>query len=435
MAATSPQLTADNSLQLSSAVSVLGKQVSLSRVCIFIFLLAFLIRFPLVLLTHRNETIDHMEMTSVAKALATKGSFSDAYGDDTGPTAHVSPLYPLVLAAIYKTFGTGVVGSTVQVVLANLMTALLYASLPLVAWACGMGLLSGVLAGVLGALIPIHFWTETSGTWESVPAVLLLMALTAVLGYAWRRRDFSIRTAVVCGILCGLALLTTATFLSLAPALMLAGWLFFRRKANKEYLRFAAVFLAITFALQMPWAIRNKMALGAFILGRSNLGLELDIGNNGQAQPDFIKNHSFYITTHPFDNDAERAKVTRMGEVAYNKERLERARGWILSHPQRFVQLTAQRFINFWFPPMMRLWQGLVLGLYSVLGIAGVILFLRTRISTAWLFAAVLIVFPLPYYLVASMPRYSYPVEWILLLFSAWLIVFLCGGWKRTTQT
>src|SRR5262249_43361897 len=46
------------------------------------------------------------ENERVAAALAKGKGFCDAFGAGTGPTAHVSPLYPLLLSGVYRWFGT-----------------------------------------------------------------------------------------------------------------------------------------------------------------------------------------------------------------------------------------------------------------------------------------------------------------------------------------
>jgi hypothetical protein len=52
---------------------------------------------------------DHMlfgeEMGRIARGLATGYGFSDPFRGHTGPTAWVGPLFPLLLAGVFKLFG------------------------------------------------------------------------------------------------------------------------------------------------------------------------------------------------------------------------------------------------------------------------------------------------------------------------------------------
>ena len=74
-----------------------------------IFVLALLVRLIIIFTTKTYRIIEHTEVINVATSLATHGTFADAYGA-TGPTAHTSPLYPILLSLIFRLFGTGVPG-------------------------------------------------------------------------------------------------------------------------------------------------------------------------------------------------------------------------------------------------------------------------------------------------------------------------------------
>jgi hypothetical protein len=45
------------------------------------------------------------EMERAAVSLAREGSIAHIYSAETGKSAHVSPLYPLLLAGLYRVFG------------------------------------------------------------------------------------------------------------------------------------------------------------------------------------------------------------------------------------------------------------------------------------------------------------------------------------------
>src|SRR4051812_39065369 len=45
------------------------------------------------------------EMLEAAKPLATTGRLADPFGEPTGPTAHLAPVYPALLAAEFRLFG------------------------------------------------------------------------------------------------------------------------------------------------------------------------------------------------------------------------------------------------------------------------------------------------------------------------------------------
>src|SRR5271155_131101 len=77
-----------------------------------VFWAAFLVRVAYLTLAHTyriRSFDDHMlfgeEMGRIARALATGYGFSDPFRGHTGPSAWVGPLFPLLLAAVFKLFG------------------------------------------------------------------------------------------------------------------------------------------------------------------------------------------------------------------------------------------------------------------------------------------------------------------------------------------
>ena len=77
-----------------------------------VFWVAFAVRVLYLTLAHTyriHPQDDHMlfgqEMGRIARALATGFGFSDPFRGHTGPTAWVGPLYPLILAGVFKLFG------------------------------------------------------------------------------------------------------------------------------------------------------------------------------------------------------------------------------------------------------------------------------------------------------------------------------------------
>src|ERR1700759_3330248 len=77
-----------------------------------VFWAAFLVRVVYLTLAHTYRIKpydDHMlfgeEMGRIARALATGYGFSDPFRGHTGPTTWVGPLFPLILAGVFKFFG------------------------------------------------------------------------------------------------------------------------------------------------------------------------------------------------------------------------------------------------------------------------------------------------------------------------------------------
>jgi hypothetical protein len=82
----------------------------LIRSPLFVFAVAFAVRMVLIFATHSYRDAELSEVVRVATSLAQHGTFADAFGPGTGPTAHVSPAYPILLSLIFRAFGTGASG-------------------------------------------------------------------------------------------------------------------------------------------------------------------------------------------------------------------------------------------------------------------------------------------------------------------------------------
>src|ERR1700761_5440122 len=97
-----------------------------------VFWVAFAVRVTYLTLAHTYRIRpydDHMlfgeEMGRIARALATGFGFSDPFRGHTGPTTWVGPLFPLLLAGVFKLFGVFTAGSAwVILTLNSLFSAL-----------------------------------------------------------------------------------------------------------------------------------------------------------------------------------------------------------------------------------------------------------------------------------------------------------------------
>ena len=88
------------------------KTVSSFRAPSSIFCAAFLLRVLYITLAHTYRirlSEDHLqfgwEMGRIARALVTGFGYADPFTGHSGPTAWVPPLYPLLLAGVFKIFG------------------------------------------------------------------------------------------------------------------------------------------------------------------------------------------------------------------------------------------------------------------------------------------------------------------------------------------
>lgn len=385
---------------------------------VILFTLAFVVRVAIIVHFRPYLDLARYELERTAISLATTGVYGNPYAIPTGPTAHVSPGYTFILAALFREFGTGTVAEVIKELLASAVTSLGIALLPAVALALSLDKRAGFFVGLIMALYPAHPMVEIDGDWEA-PYISLALMLVAVLAAQVRRsNDLRLRTAVRHGLCWGVALLFVAALLLVFVEFIIFEALWQRRQI-KKYIAFALIELIVAAACLAPWIIRNEFALGSPVVTRSNIGIELRISNNDYSAPDQRTNyfHGLFNRYHPLQNPSEALKVRKLGEIEYNRQARAEATRWIYNHPKRFTELTLGRIWDFWFgiDPTSHIKTIFVICVH-LLGFAGLIIALRQRSLAGYVLGLIVVVFPLPNYLVHVGMRQSYPLEWLMLL-------------------
>jgi len=167
----------------------------------------------------------------------------------------------------------------------------------------------------------------------------------------------------------------------------------------------------------IPWGWRNYSTFNSIFFIRSNLGLELRMGNHEGAYPamEVMDAHEEHI--HPRTHFSEARKLKEIGEIAYMNEALNDALTWIKSNPGEFTRLTGLRILHIWFGPLhdpKATAQTSVLTLLALLGL--VVAWKKLSIPQRAILLIPLVTFPLIYYIVAYMPRYRVPIDWLLFM-------------------
>jgi hypothetical protein len=124
----------------------------------------------------------------------------------------------------------------------------------------------------------------------------------------------------------------------------------------------------------------------------------------------------------------------RMGEVAFVEQENDIAKEWIAENPGRFVQLTFLRIVYFWAGlPRKGLGLGqqgrnLMMALSSLLAIGGLLLAAKRCVHGVFLFASLILFYPLIYYITFPSARYRHAIEPELIVLVVYLIAEVCCG-------
>jgi len=344
------------------------------------------------------------EPSRIAWALVSGYGFSSPWPNSPLlPTAQQPPVYPLLVAAIFKLFGAYSLSSLWTLVVLNATFSALTAVVILQIGKTAFGQLAGVLAAwvwscwLYEAAVSIRIWES------SLSALLLATALLQLpeLAGSLRRPRW-----LVFGLLAGMSVLNNTTLLAVFPLFWLWLWIHYRRRlqsCNRQLLASIAV-CVLTF---VPWTIRNYATFHRLMPIRDNLGLELWIGNHeGEARlngDDFLRMVAEY---------------SRLGEIRFMDTKLEIALQFVRQHPGEFLRLSLQRVFRFWTVPDRSAWPYI-----SLLAWLGVILALRRGGTEAVACAIVMVAFPLVYYIAHTHNTYRHPIEPVMLLLAALPVV------------
>jgi len=408
--------------------------VGIFRTCLWLFLFLLAVRLVYAFIFKRDLSNDDCEVDRVAFALAGHLGFANPFKIPTGPTSHVAPAYPFILAGIYELFGKGSPAEAVRQILSCSATCLQFAALPALATAADMSPRVGVLAGLLGGLSPLRHWIETKATFETPYTALLLVILSLLTLQMWNLDQPSGRRAWIHGATWGVALLFTPALLPVLFGYLALGALRFFRSQFRSYLRFSLTLLFAAAIVLTPWTIRNYYIFHHLIFVRGNFGLELSVSNNDSALPLFEQNlyTKGFQNIGPLSSLSAAQAVERMGESAYYHQQLLAACRWIGSHPRRFLRITANRVGYFWFPPLEPHAKGIISSMLTwcltLTGIAGLFVMLQHHRWPAMAIGVVWLTYPLVYYLLEFDLRYRYPIEWTFLFTTSY------GVWTSWVQ-
>jgi 4-amino-4-deoxy-L-arabinose transferase-like glycosyltransferase len=372
----------------------------------------------LIFFGHTYRFYDHnhnfsfgWEMGSIGRSLASGEGFSSPFRQPTGPTAWEPPLYPLLIAGVFKLFGIySLTSALVLLIINSAYSALTCIPIFLVAQRCFSEKVAVWTSWIWALFPPVMAWA-TRWVWEtSLSAFLLAMIFWAVLIIEERERA-EWKPWFIFGLLWGIVALTNTSLLSFLPVSGL--WIWYRRwKSGRNSLGGVALASIVFIACAAPWIVRNYGTFGKFIFIRSNFGAELRLGNGPGADG------TWQQRLHPTQNAFEMNRYQQLGEIAYVATRKQEAITYIREDSRRFLGLCVKRFVYYWagIPrPSETLWATIfrnsAFWVSSVLALWGLVRAVRERRPGAWLFFWLVLVYPAVYYVVFPHPRYRHPIE------------------------
>jgi Dolichyl-phosphate-mannose-protein mannosyltransferase len=403
-------------------------------VALVIRLILVSFQYPSTLNPRRDHWPFGYEFGRVARSIVSGEGFGNPLFGQTGPTALLPPVYPYMIAGVFKIFGVYTKASAVTILsLQSLFSALTCVPIFFMARrSFGSG--TATAAAWTWALFPHAVYLAPELIWNSTLTTLLLAVLVA---WTVRLEDAAPRLGEWAGygLFWGFTALTDPVVLSVLPFLWVWLWYRRRRRGNRWAQPAGVAALALAIALT-PWLIRNHRALHAFVPIRDGFWLEMRNGNTGHTSTWFWK------WANPGSNEAEMEKYRRMGEIAYITEARREALALIAARPLQFARTTARRIAFVWTGiwSLPRTWHVdmqfdpdqpfdlpnvALYTIFTILALVGIARGQRKGEGAVAPYALVLLSLPLIYYVTHPDLRYRHPMDPEVVV----LAVYAVTGW------
>ena len=393
----------------------------------FVFMVALALRLavvPFLVGDQLNPARGHWdfgwETGRIARSLASGHGFGSPFFGWTGPTAWMGPIYPALVAGVFKIFGIYSAASAWVILSLNCLSAAL-TCFPLHFIArTAFGKKTATAAVWTWTLFPYSFDFAAGQVWNTtLSASLFLLAIAVTVAL---ERKVDLRSWVIWGVVWALAGLTEPALLAGLPVAGL--WLCYRLRKRGTPWNFAwrpAVAALAFLVIVSPWFIRNERVFGHFIPFRSNFWLAFYQGNTWDTfdvYPDWA---------NPPHNQVEMDDYARLGEVAYMAEKKQLAIAEVREHPARFAWTTLRRIAFTWtgYWNLSAAFRRIepfaipnivittLLSVFAGFGLArGFSCARRFAVFFAWL----LLVFPAVYYITHPSMLYRHPLDPLLVL-------------------
>ena len=421
-------------------------------------LIGFVVRVLYIALAHsyKFRTTDAnfsfgWELGRIAYSLANGHGFSSPFGGETGPSAWHAPIYPWIVSVAFRIFGSYSHAASFALLAFNSMCAAL-TCWPIYRTARHIFRETvAVWSGWLWALLPYIIYWSVRQVWET--SLTTLFFSLAFMLTVEMEGDNRITSWIGFGVLWGVIGLSNPSMLSFLPfAGCWLAWQLYKR--GKPFLLPAVTGAVLFWITTMPWLVRDYVVFHKPIFVRDNVGVELRCGNNPLAEGIWVAMY------HPSQNPILYREYQEMGEAAYCDKQGALAKQWIADNPRQFAIVAFRKFVFYWngLPrvsntaawmqqhpdrwasrtfrhvvvdadgkPRDTLLQALeqartsLFLATSLLAFGGLVLAVRNRVHGVFLFASLLIVYPLVYYVSFPLPRYRHPIEPMMTILGVYL--------------
>jgi len=321
-----------------------------NKATLLVFITAFVIRISVVFgyafgfFNGGLKGADSRLYFEIARNLLTGNGFAT----NDGPTAFVSPLYPVFLAGCMSVFGENLVLISI---IQGLMSALVCIIVFKITDKTFNNAKTGLFAGFIAALhFELILWSNAQLLTESLYIFLFAIAVLFLVS-ALTCKTSNYLYFSLSGIGFALAALTRPTAIGIAVGITLILLFASFHKSSLDWKQ-PTLFLAVFMLSMTPWGVRNYIVFDSFTISSLEGGHVLWLGNNPQydeyKHPDFTKFGGYTVMFRWDKHLAEKLKNKSQAEV--NATFANAAFQHIKSKPLAFITRAFHKTWNMWRP-------------------------------------------------------------------------------------
>lgn len=371
------------------------------------------------------------EYCFIARSIASGKGFSSPFQVDSGPTAWMLPLYPLLLSFLIKVFENNLSIGIIILFFKNwvlIFTGVLIYKLAKKT----LTHIKPFYALIIYILWLVSFFRFSFQLTHDMWIILLFMDLLFLMSIEiYDKKAAGMKNFVIWGTLGGISALSS-------PAAAIT-WIFisliFLLKNNKKFLLASFVIFCLINSL---WVIRNYAVFGRFIPSKSNLYFDAYTVNyekdNGLLDEVFFSKHPVWTL-----KDNPESEYIKLGEAEFSDLYREKFLNSLLKDPYTFLRKIKNRLlaaILFYYSinPYYETFFLPVKKIIYALPFCGLclVIFLKKKRGHYFDMAAVIyFAFLAPYILFTYYIRYSFPLALMQNLFIVWGLDAVYGTLKR----
>jgi 4-amino-4-deoxy-L-arabinose transferase-like glycosyltransferase len=371
-----------------------------------------------------NHLLFGFEIGRIARSLALGHGFANPMLTDTGPTAWATPIYPYLLAGVFRIFGVFTESSAFAILSMNSIFSALTCIPIYLAAVRSFDARTARVAACLWAIWPYSVYIASSFVWETCLSALLFACIFAAalkLRMLCKSGDGpGYGTWLAFGLLWGFATLTNSSVLAVFPFVVAwAMWPLWQqrpRMARGQSVISAALVLVGLMVMIFPWQVRNYRTFHQQVPMRDTFWVAFWVGNDGHPES------WADAAVHPTISAPEQAEFVRLGEIPYTMAKRQQSLDFLGGHRALFAVTTVRRFVYFWtgfwnLNPMNLAveFRGasnvFLTSLLSLLMLLGFWKALRTAPAGVLPYAIVLAFYPLVFYITVPEIRYRHMIE------------------------